>query len=322
MPLLDISMLCSEVLLGGFSLQNISLQQNCGEKIALVGETGSGKSTLLKIIAGFIQAASGSMVFEGKVMLGPNFQLIAGQEGIAYLSQHFELRHNYKIKDLLALRNKMTRSECAELFAVCKVDHLLMRTSRELSGGERQRIALACLLVQKPRLLILDEPFTNLDAIHKSELKHVIEAATNTFNTSVLLASHDAADVLPWADTVLVMQQGIIVQHESAKAVYETPASDYAAGLLGVYNKLLPSTAAALGFTPADIEVYIRPHSIEITNSGILAKVTGCRYFGTHYEIDLEYEGEHILVHYDRELVIHEEVRLQARKLGGTALGL
>ncbi|MFM2387004.1 MAG: hypothetical protein RL660_1761 [Bacteroidota bacterium] len=311
MLLLEISELHSQPLLGGFALQQISWQQQVQEKVALIGETGSGKSTLLKIIAGFTQAASGTILFEGKKVLGPNYQLIAGEEGMAYLSQHYELRHNYKMSDLLALRNDMTEEESAELFALCKIDHLLARNSKQLSGGEQQRIALACLLVRKPRLLILDEPFSNLDAIHKAELKAVINSVAERYGTSLILASHDANDVLPWADKIVVLQKGEIVQVGTSKDVFDNPANDYTAALLGAYNKLSCSLAKALGIETDNAFVYTRPHVFQITSgSGLEAIVKACQYFGTHYQLTLECQAETLVLLHDNELQVGAKVTL------------
>ena len=175
MQLLSVSNLFSEELLGNFSLENINFTQQKFEKIALIGETGSGKSTLLKTIAGLIQPTSGIILFDGEKVMGPDWQLVAGQKGIAYLSQHFELRNNYRMEELLMYANEFTQQEANELYRLCRIDHLMQRNSYELSGGEKQRVALARLLVTKPKLLILDEPYSNLDLIHRNSLKEIVE---------------------------------------------------------------------------------------------------------------------------------------------------
>jgi iron(III) transport system ATP-binding protein len=152
----------------------ISFTQQKARKLAIAGETGSGKSTLLKMIAGLAQPAEGEIRFRGERVLGPQERLVPGQPGIAYLSQHFELWNNYRVEEILSYANDLSVEAAAALYAICRIDHLLARRTDQLSGGERQRIALARLLVRPPRLLLLDEPFSNLDHIHKSLLKTVI----------------------------------------------------------------------------------------------------------------------------------------------------
>jgi ABC-type cobalamin/Fe3+-siderophores transport system ATPase subunit len=141
MNLLEIEGLQSDELLGGFALNNISFKIPELKKVALMGQTGSGKSTLLKTIAGFIQHKSGTIYFDNKKVLGPNYQLVAGEKGIAYLSQHFELRNNYRMEELFEYANEeFTKEEANQLFELSKVNHLQKRNSKELSGGENNEL--------------------------------------------------------------------------------------------------------------------------------------------------------------------------------------
>jgi len=149
-------------------VKNISFTQQAKEKIAIAGATGSGKTTLLKMIGGFIQPSSGEIIFKDARVIGPDEQLLPGHTKIAYLSQHFELRNNYKVHELLEMQNKISDEAAALIYTVCRIEHLLKRRTDELSGGERQRIVLASLLTASPELLLLDEPFSNLDRHHKT----------------------------------------------------------------------------------------------------------------------------------------------------------
>jgi ABC-type sugar transport system ATPase subunit len=206
------------------------------QRLAIAGETGSGKSTLLKIIAGLSTPKNGSVHFEGTRVSGPLERLIPGQPGIAYLSQHFELWHNYRVAEVLDYNNDLEPADAQSLFQLCHIDHLLGRRTDELSGGERQRIALARLLVHTPRLLLLDEPFSNLDMIHKRTLKTVIGNIARRFGITLILVSHDPYDALTWADKLIVLKDGRIVQQGQPREVYSTPVDEYVAGLLGDYT--------------------------------------------------------------------------------------
>ena len=287
MQLLSVSNLFSEKLLGNFSLENINFSQQKLEKIALIGETGSGKSTLLKTIAGLIQPKNGTILFEGEKVMGPDWQLIAGHKGIAYLSQHFELLNNYRMEELLSYANQLLPDEANDLYKICRIHHLMKRNSYELSGGEKQRIALAKLLVTKPKLLILDEPYSNLDLIHRNILKDVVEDVCKRFQISCILTSHEPADVLPWADKILVLKNGKIIHEGTAMAVYKKPLNEYVAALLGSYNLLEQKTFGE--------NKILRPEEIFITDvlsveyTGI---VTSIHFMGSYYEIEVEIKSQ------------------------------
>src|SRR5690606_8175730 len=148
-------------------LNDISFIQHQFQKVAIAGETGSGKSTLLKVVAGLAQPSSGDVWFDQKRVSGPLDQLVPGCPGIAYLSQQFELPKFLRVEQILAYANELADNEANALFDVCQINHLLKRKTDQLSGGEQQRIALAKLLITSPKLLLLDEPFSNLDMVHK-----------------------------------------------------------------------------------------------------------------------------------------------------------
>ncbi|MBN8850578.1 MAG: ABC transporter ATP-binding protein [Sphingobacteriales bacterium] len=218
------------------SLGDVRMVLSKGWKMAVAGETGSGKTTLLKTMAGLAQAEKGTVSFEGQRVLGPLEKLIPGHPGIAYLSQQFELPQHLRIEQVLEYANELPEEEAQELFRVCQIDHLMKRKTHQLSGGERQRIALAKLLIASPRLLLLDEPFSNLDMIHKEVLKSVIRDIGQRLDITCMLVSHDPLDTLSWADEILVLRDGKVVQQGPPMQVYQTPVDEYVAGLFGKYN--------------------------------------------------------------------------------------
>ena len=287
----------------GFALQKISFTLEQFQKLCIVGETGSGKSTLLKIIGGLAQPDSGKVFFQDKPVLGPNEQLIPGHPGIAYLSQHFELRNNYFVHEVLEYATKIPSTEADKIFSVCQVDHLLKRKTDELSGGERQRIALARLLVGSPKLLLLDEPFSNLDVAHKKIIKKVIQDIGDELKITCVLVSHDPVDILSWADEIFILQDGRIIQSANPKEIYYHPKNEYAAGLFGAYNVIDPNSNAirnVWNLMNDEKFIIIRPENILITENksnaikGIISKITFC---GNYSSIEIKTEEQDLLVY-------------------------
>jgi len=270
-------------------LKNIYFNQDQFQKLVIAGETGSGKSTLLKIIAGFIQPDAGMVEFEGKRVLGPNEQLIAGHSDIAYLSQHFELRNNYWVEDMLQLANQLDKNQTDIIFNICKIQHLLRRKTQQLSGGEKQRVATARLLMTSPSLLLLDEPFSNLNVAYKQLMKEVIHDICSQLKISILMVSHDPIDILPWADQILVLKDGEIIQSGNPHLLYNKPPDTYTAGLLGRFNTLDKRMQELVGLQPFKDELIIRPNALTIElgtdfNNGIVAKV---HYYGAYVEVEV-----------------------------------
>jgi ABC-type sulfate/molybdate transport systems ATPase subunit len=301
MSLLTVSGL-SRVEEGNLIVNDISFSQDQFQKIAIAGATGSGKTSLVKMIAGLLQPTSGTVYFEGKRVLGPEEKLIPGHPGIGYLSQYFELRNHYRVEELLAMSSHLGAEEVKTIAAVCRVDHLLHRWTHQLSGGEKQRIALAIVLVAAPSLLLLDEPFSNLDGIHKNILKSVIHDIGEHLDITCLLISHDPLDTLSWADRIYVLKQGSIVQQDTPVNIYREPINEYVAALFGKYNVLTP--ALALAFSEySDLELnrinsFIRPEEFKITaeGKGVKAIVESTRFCGHAYEATVNVQSQPIII--------------------------
>ena len=275
-------------------LTHISFRQQKLQKIAIVGETGSGKSTLLKIISGFTQADKGKVIFENKRVKGPLETLVPGHPGIAYLSQDFELRANFRVEELLAYANHLTDEDAESLFSICHIQHLLKRKPHQLSGGEKQRIALARLLINMPRLLLLDEPFSNMDIIVKNILQKVIHDIGEKLSITLILVSHDPMDTLSWADEIIVMKQGQIVQKGTPQQIYFTPETEYVAGLFGKYNLLASETSTA------GKKSFFRPENLIITDirhsalSGIIQQIN---FMGSYFEVTVSTPDEMVIIY-------------------------
>ena len=275
---------------GHFVLKNISFKQKKQQKIAIVGETGSGKSTLLKIISGLVQQEEGEVWLDKEKVKGPSEKLVPGHPAIAYLSQYFELQKFLTVEQILTYANLLSQKEANALYEICQIDHLLQRKTDQLSGGEKQRIALTRLLISSPQLLLLDEPFSHLDMIHKNTLKSVIDTICNKLKITCILVSHDQSDTLSWADRILVMKEGAIIQEGPPEKIYRHPVNEYVAGLFGRYNVMTPALAKVFLAGEKVKREFLRPEDFSIAKKGEMAtrgKVKRVNFFGGYYEVEV-----------------------------------
>lgn len=272
---------------GNQILDDITFQMEQGAHFGLAGSTGSGKSSLLKCIAGLMQPNSGNIFFKEKKVLGGDEQLIPGHQEIIYLSQQFELRNHYRVHELLEMAEKIDGPEVNEIAAMCRISHLLQRDTSALSGGEKQRVAIAIALIKKPQLLLLDEPFSNADTIHKQELEEILFDLRNSLSQSYILVSHDSRDLLSHTDTIIILEDGAIVQAGKPEDIYRRPVNEYAAGLMGNYTVLTPAFCAAAKIRiKQGMQLMARPDAFTIHNrqTPLQARVEQVYYMG-HYAL-------------------------------------
>ena len=273
-------------------IQPLSFGQGHGQKLALVGESGAGKSTLLQLIMGMIQPSTGEVRVAGSRVRGPEEALVPGHPGVAYLSQKSDLPKFLRVEQVLGYASKRPAQETHSLYKVCRIDHLLLRRTDQLSGGEQQRVALARLLLGQPRLLLLDEPFSNLDRVHKRQMQAIINEVAGRLDVTCLLVSHEATDVLGWADELLVLRRGRLVQRGSPEALYKEPVDEYTAALLGDYN--LVHGPDRLALAPELTEkgpLLVRPEQVRLGPAVAgkpLGTVRAVRFLGSFYELEVE----------------------------------
>lgn len=287
---------------GILSVNNLGFTLHSYQKLAIAGETGSGKTSLLRMVAGLLQPDGGEIYFEGKRVLGPLEKLMPGHPGIGYLSQHFALRNNYRVSDELDAHNKLNADSAEHIYNVCRIKHLLDRKTDELSGGERQRVALARVLVTSPKLLLLDEPYSNLDMGHKQMIKQVVHDIGTDLGITCLMVLHDAGDILSWADNILVMKQGEIIQQGSPEEIYRRPVNEYCAGLFGPYNIFShpPKEIQSGNIRGGEKKFMVRPEDIRIStpdHSHIHGIVTAILFWGSYHSADIMAAGESFRLH-------------------------
>ncbi|MFW5829778.1 MAG: ABC transporter ATP-binding protein, partial [Planctomycetota bacterium] len=225
-------------------LDAVSLQVRDTAIAALLGPSGSGKTSLLRSIMGLTLPQTGrcrldeeDLQCDGRVLVPPE------RRSIAYLFQHFTLYPHLDVKRniLLGIRSvpreqrRQRLHECAELL---RIGHLLDRDIHHLSGGEQQRVALARTLALRPRLLLLDEPFSNLDANERRRLAEEVKALIRARGMTAVLATHDQEEAFFFADDLGIMRDGRILASGSPRTLYERPASEWLARFTGQANIL------------------------------------------------------------------------------------
>ncbi|MFM8711658.1 MAG: ABC transporter ATP-binding protein [Sphingomonadales bacterium] len=285
-------------------VDGISFELAAGQHIGIAGETGAGKSSLLKLTAGLLQPDRGEVFFKGERVRGPEEQLLPGHSAIAYLSQHFELINHYRVEEFLVLTSLLNAHEAKRLYALCEIDSLLQRKTTQLSGGERQRVALAAALGKKPQLLLLDEPFSNLDSIQKEKIKEVLAGLEKETRLTSLIVSHDATDLLSWADRILLMKAGQLVQQGLPQELYVHPSNAYCAGLLGTYTQVSAEWLATLAEKPefaSGQSIFLRPEQLQIgldtyTPGAALGTIAAVSYRGAHHLVELWCLGQLVKV--------------------------
>lgn len=270
-------------------------------KVGLVGETGSGKSTLLKLIGGLVQADTGTIRFQQEKVLGPNEKLLAGHDQIAYLSQHDDLQKFVTVGQYLDRFNRVTEESSTAIYQTCNIIHLLEKETHALSGGEKQRVALAKELIQSPTVLLLDEPFSNLDLHHKKKVKNAILHIEHLWVNCMIMASHDPLDVLPWADVIWVFRQGRIIQIGTPEEIYQKPINEYVAGLFGTYNlmdrQIWPHWSLS-EYALIDGKALIRPEQLILTtptDSNLSAEIIDLYYHGSHEDVYISINDQTLL---------------------------
>ncbi|HDS1699664.1 MULTISPECIES: ABC transporter ATP-binding protein [Pseudomonas] len=269
-----------------------------GEFVTLLGPSGCGKSTLLRCIAGLTSVDSGQILLDGHdiVPLSPQ------KRGIGMVFQSYALFPNMTVEQNVAfgLRMQKVKADESQLrvheaLELVELGKFAGRYPHQLSGGQCQRVALARSLVTRPRLLLLDEPLSALDARIRKHLREQIRAIQRELGLTTIFVTHDQEEALTMSDRIFLMNQGRIVQSGDAETLYTAPVDLFAAGFIGNYNLLDADSASRLLQRPVASRLAIRPESITL---------------GEHGELDAEVRSHSLLGNVIRYRVQVREVEL------------
>ena len=283
--------------------QNLNLNVDEGQIIALVGESGCGKSTLLSLIYGLIDWQSGEILFEGQKLFGPKGNLVPGESQMKFVAQNYDLMPYGTVYDNVGkfisnINLKEKKEKVEELLDIVGLTEFTKVIPKNLSGGQQQRVAIARALAVLPKMLLLDEPFSNLDFSRKFELREKLFNYVKENNLSLMISTHDLEEVLPWADKIVVLQEGRLIQNDSPKETYEKPYNDYVAKLLGEVNIFTETEQADLNLS----KTHYFPHQIKIVDNGVEATVSDSRFAGSHYRNKLLINDKSIILYSDQFL--------------------
>jgi len=221
------------------AVDNVSLEIAAGEFLTLLGASGSGKTTTLRMIAGFEQPSAGEILMEGSPVTGlPPFK-----RDINTVFQHYALFPHMSVRDNIGYGLRMKRVPAPEreervsrALAMVKLEELGARAPRQLSGGQQQRVALARALVNRPRVLLLDEPLGALDLKLRKEMQLELKHLQTQLGITFVYVTHDQEEALTMSDRIVLMRQGRIAQVGTPRDLYDRPASRYAADFIGETN--------------------------------------------------------------------------------------
>lgn len=218
------------------AVKDMDITINDGEMVCLLGPSGCGKSTTLSMVAGLEIPTDGDIFFDGKSMAGVE----AEKRDIGMVFQNYALYPHMTVAENIMFPLRMRWIPKAERMEkmraaaeMMKITEYLKRKPAQLSGGQQQRVAIARALVKEPKLLLLDEPFSNLDARLRIELRNDIRALQQKLKITTIFVTHDQEEAMSISDRILLMNRGELQQYDTPQNMYRFPANQFVAGFLG-----------------------------------------------------------------------------------------
>lgn len=284
---------------------NFSLKK--GEHLCVMGESGCGKSTLLKVIYGLLDLEKGSIFWNENRVLGPEHYLVPGMDFFKYVAQDFDLMPYISVaenikKFLSRFYPEESEKRTQELLEVIEMKAYENTKVKNLSGGQKQRVAIARALAKEPELLLLDEPFGQIDNFKKNTLRRNLFSYLKEKNIACIVATHDKNDALSFADKLLIIRNNSMLEHASPKEIYQHPKNKYIASLFDDVNAILWNNK----------KVLLYPNQLKIIEkSKHKAIVKNAYYKGAYWLLEVDYNQQKIFVNHPKNISVNEQIYLQ-----------
>ena len=316
-------------------VNDVTFSVEDGEIFALLGPSGCGKTTTLRLIAGFERPDAGSVILRNRRLASPTTYEAPENRGIGLVFQdyalfpHLTVLENvmFGLKELPQAERKERAREALTMVGLNDFDD---RPPHQLSGGQQQRVALARTLAPQPELILLDEPFSNLDALLRQGTRQEVRALLKEQGMSAVLVTHDQEEALSFADRVAVMRGGKIEQVGTPEEVYYQPRTLFVAQFLGRTNLLLSQAEGEEADTPlgrvplnrtaeGTVLVSLRPEHLTLTSpedaEEPVGQVTGRSFKGHDITYEVECDGSQYLVHTHNRMPYQPGDRVAIRPL-------
>ena len=296
------------------AVKDFSAELEDGHLICLLGPSGCGKSTLLNMICGIVPVSEGKIFFDDKDVTA----LPPDQRNIGMVFQNYALYPHMTVLENIAFPLEVQKVKKAERIERAKkiaqlvhVDNLLRRYPSELSGGQQQRVAIARAMVKNPKLLLMDEPLSNLDARLRLEMREEIRRIQKETGVTTVFVTHDQEEAMSISDSILLMKDGVLIQSGLCQELYREPNSLFVAEFLGnpPANKIINENTV----------MAIRPESFYLDENGTEAEIISISEMGKDQIVTLKYQNNTvraILNLEDENLITVSKIKVSLKKKG------